>query len=103
MANVTVLPEIVQSIHGSLSKNSPYYFKTVNGQIKMYQKSDRCHQAKPTQAQMAYQQKFKLAQSLIKALLGSDLCKRWMNQLWHEHGRQYKTARGWMMAQIMKL
>ena len=102
MAKVTCLPGFVSELHGSLSKDSKYYFKTINGEVRMYEKPQRCPKQFKTQEQKNQRERFKDAQSAVKILCQNATLKKWVNGLWQPHSKKYSTLRGWLMAEMMR-
>lgn len=101
MAKVKLVPEMVTELHGSLSKDSKYYFKTINGEIRMYEKSNRPPRPQTPQQKMQ-RVRFKEAQDAIKTLRQHAILQRWVNRLWQSHRKQYTTLQGWLMAEMMQ-
>lgn len=102
MATVQVLPGFVTELHGSLSSDSKYYFKTRNGKICMYEKPRRRVVPPKTSPQIAARERFKQAQAAINVLCQNELVKRWAGRLWQSHKNKYGTLRGWLFAELMK-
>ena len=102
MAKIECLPGFISELHGSLSKNSEFYFKTVNGKINMYKKPQRRPQQVRTQEQKNQCERFKEAQSAVKLLCANTTLKKWVGGLWQVRGKKYSTLRGWLMAELMR-
>lgn len=103
MAKVTLMPGFVQELHGSLGKNSDLVFRTINGQVNVYKKSERQVVKPKTKMQMAHQERFRTAQEALQVVNGNVLLKSLATRRWKEVGKKYNTMRGWLMAQLMKI
>lgn len=102
MAKVECLPGFISELHGSLSKDSEFYFKTIKGKIRMYKKPKRRPKLVRTQEQKNQCERFKDAQNAVKILCENTTLKKWVNGLWQSHGKKYSTLRGWLMAELMR-
>jgi len=103
MARVTLMPGFVQELHGSLGKNSDLIFRTRNGQVNVYKKSERKKAVPQTKVQMAHQERFKLVHEAIQVVNGNALLKRFATERWKSVGKKYATLHGWLMSVLMKV
>jgi len=103
MAKVTFMPGFVQEVHGSLGKNSDLVFRTINGTVNVYKKSERKVMKPKTKVQMDHQERFKLAHEALQIVNGNALLKRLATLRWRSVGKKYATMRGWLMAELMKV
>lgn len=104
MATVTILPEFVHAVRGTLSKNSKYYFRTINGQVHMYAKPQYPHRHQCTGQQLNQRNRFAQAQAAACVIYHNARLAKWAEQKWHQldNRHRYTTLRGWLIAELMK-
>lgn len=103
MAQITIIPEFVTSIHGSLSKDSNYYYRTNrNGHITLCRKPRRPDR-KPSQQQLSNRTKFRQTNATTKAVLSNAVLKAYFTQLWVPQRKHYSTLQGFLMHLFINL
>jgi len=104
MAKVTLMPGFVQELHGSLGKNSDLIFRTMNGKVCVYKKSERPVRKKATPVQVDHRERFKQVTECVRKALADELMKRYWTERWKASGKKkYATVRGWLVSELMKV
>lgn len=103
MARVSICPEFVQAIHGSVSSKSKYYFKTINGKIHLCKKPQQSNKPQ-TSKQQNHLEKFKMAVAMVQKLLAEPMTKAYFQAQWENKDwkKRYHTLRGWLIAEMMR-
>ncbi len=101
---VTFANPLIQSVSGSLSKKSPYYYRTKNGKITMCHKptlTKKWQKAKQSAGALQRQERFKKMVRIAHEILAAPNLRQVYEKRYKKEGKG-KTLQGFVMSVVSK-
>lgn len=101
---VTFENPLIQSVRGSLSKNSPYYYRCENGKTILCRKptlTEKWQKAKQSPGALQRQEKFKKMVQMTHEILAAPTLRQVYEERYKKEGKG-KTLQGFIMSVVSK-
>lgn len=101
---VTFENSLIQSVSGSLSKNSPYYYRCENGKTILCRKptlTKKWQKAKQSAGALQRQEKFKKMVQITHEILAAPTLRQVYEERYKKEGKS-KTLQGFVMSIVSK-